>query len=125
MKHFLSAALTALVLATAPTPSTAQMVTTEWMTSGQFNSYIQTQISGQRLMMTHLQAGEFHGSVFYFATFDRQPSGLGWAMHIGLSDNSFNARNSEYQAQGYYLFHQQRFFSSSGRVYNQGIWHRN
>ncbi|ABD55265.1 hypothetical protein [Jannaschia sp. CCS1] len=125
MKHILSAALTALILSTAPTPGTAQVLTSEWMTGGQFQTYIQTQINGQRLMMTHLEAGEFHGAVYYFATFDPQPSGLGWAMHHGLSDATFNARNREFQAQGYYLRHQQRFISSTGRAYNQGVWYRN
>ncbi len=126
MKLHLTAGLFAALL-TATSPPTAlhaQTVTTEWMTSGQYQQYFQSQVQGRGLLLTYLEAAEFHGQIYYFANFDPLPPGVGWATHHGLSDASFQQRDQQYRSQGYRLSHHQRFVSSSGRVANQAIWLR-
>lgn len=124
MKHLFAVLFATLLITTVPAPAKAQAVTTDWMTSGDFQRYFQTQVQGSRLIMTHLEADEFHGQLYYYATFDPQPPGIGWAMYHGLSDASFQSRSQQMASQGYRLNHHQRFVSSSGRVANQAIWVR-
>jgi hypothetical protein len=113
-----------MLLFSAPVQGVAQAITTDWMTSGEYQAYFASQLAGNTLLLTHVEAGEFHGQIYYFATFDPLPPGIGWATHHGLSDASFAQRDQEFTAQGYRLTHHQRFVSSSGRVANQGIWLR-
>ncbi len=122
MKTLFALILAAIFLVSAPTPSTAQQVQTEWLTSDQYQAYFNSQVSGSGLVPTYVEADVFHGQLYYYATFQRL-NGIGWATHHGLSDASFNQRNNQYLSQGYRLVHHQRF-TGAGRVVNQGVWHR-